>query len=457
MSLINSVLKAFEKGDNFRDYQHASRTFVANNYELQPRYSNLFHVVFNFTPEAARMFDNVTKLEMPMLVKSIGLPTYTINTETHNQYNRQVHSQHKIVYAPVQIIFHDDQKDLIRTLWYRYMSYYYKDSMYEQGGGDYSTDDRYTKRKREDWGYDVGKGRFFSDIRVYSMFQKRFAEYILINPIIESFSHGQHAYDNSGLMEHTMGIAYETVKYSTGIVNNINPKGFGDLHYDTTPSPIGIFGRGAQNSIFFGGGLLEGINSVTDDLASGNLLGAVIKGGIIFNNTRNTNLKDVLFKDAQRAVGKVLRGENPLTGVVVPKVFNAASPNLVSSQKFIGAPGKGVGDPGTVNSNRATVFNPTFYDVDDDVDIPLGNASTILAGTASAAVPRKLSDNNQLERIGDIATSQAQIQKGIINRTKELSAQIQNNPNDQKLINERAALLERYRLESGKAYQENDF
>jgi hypothetical protein len=49
----NTILNALAKGDQIKDFQHAARLFVDNNYELQPRFSNLFHVVFNLTPQAA--------------------------------------------------------------------------------------------------------------------------------------------------------------------------------------------------------------------------------------------------------------------------------------------------------------------------------------------------------------------------------------------------------------------
>ena len=51
-----------------------------------------------------------------------------------------------------------------------------------------------------------------------------------------------------------------------------NPKGFGDIHYDKTPSPIGIFGRGPSNSIFFGGGLIDAANVVVKTIKSPSLL-----------------------------------------------------------------------------------------------------------------------------------------------------------------------------------------
>ena len=62
-----------------------------------------------------------------------------------------------------------------------------------------------------------GNKRFFKNIKIYSMHNHKFAEYTLINPIITSFNHDNHAYANGGLMQHSMSLAYETVKYASWI------------------------------------------------------------------------------------------------------------------------------------------------------------------------------------------------------------------------------------------------
>ena len=438
-----------ERGDNVRDYTHASRTFVDNNYELQPRQSNLFHVVFNFTPDIARSITNIQKLEVPLLVKSAQLPTYSIDIETHNQYNRSVQSQHRITYNPVNITFHDDQKDLIRGLWYKYMSFYYPDSTYQLGKGNYSTDDRYENYQAKGHGYQIGKPRFFSDIRIYSMFQKRFAEYTLVNPIITSFNHGEHAYAEGAFLEHTMALNYETVKYATGFVNNINPRGFGDVHYDNTPSPIGIFGRGPSNSIFFGGGLVDAANVVGKDLASGNILGAITKGAIIFNNTKGANLKDVVFKDLQRAAGEVIRGKNPLTGIVTPLIpsnFTGGISNIFGT----GSRQAPAGDPNKVFSNGSSVFNAQFFGEDfDESDIPVGNSSVTPVKKQTVANIQKLSDVQIIRSPSLPVNTNQDIVNGLNNRITRLSSQINNSSgNTQALERERSNLITRVQLKT---------
>jgi len=453
---VNSILSALSKGDNVRDYQHGARLFVDNNYELQPRYSNLFHVVFNLTAQAAGYFNGVEKLEINMLVKSIDLPSFNIDTQTHNQYNREVHSQHKIHYNPVNVTFHDDQKDLIRSFLYTYTNFYYDDSKYSLGGGSYRTDDRYGGRKDNQWGLSKGNTRFFKDIRVYSMLQKRFAEYILINPIITNFGHDSHAYTNTGLMQHTMQIQYETVKYATGFVNNVNPKGFGDIHYDKTPSPIGIFGRGPSNSIFFGGGLIDAANAVTSDLASGNIIGAIVKGGLIFNNTKDISLKDVFSSDLKRATNKILRGQNPLSDISIPNIFKG------SRQPAAGAIGGGVdrtappGNPRTITSNGVNVFSNSFF----------GNQTTVINKGNTWINPDLASSPATRNSISDFSynsqESSSLFNTKLVNKQRlarwvaERKTRLSNDPTNAKLDKEIYDLKLRLQQEFGKPWIDPD-
>lgn len=336
MTTVNSILKALREGDNVRDYAHASRTFVEGNFDLHPRVSFLFHVVFNFTPEAASIFDNLRKLEIPLLVKSTDLPTFSIDVKNHNQYNRSVTSLHKITYNDLNIKFHDDQKDIIRELWHAYYAFYYGDPRYQVGSRAYTTDDRYGTRGGENWGFQNGNVRFFQDIRIYSMHQQKFAEYTLVNPVISSFNHGNHDYSaRDGILEHSMTLKYETVKYATGFVNSQNPKGFGEIRYDKRPSPIGVFGRGPSNSILFPGGLLDGVNTVAQDLFGGNLLGAIVKGAIIFNNTRDADFGKVIMNDINRAVSDISRGRNIFDSIVIPNPY----PNPTTANDLARTPG----------------------------------------------------------------------------------------------------------------------
>ena len=48
MPSINNFLKGFQDGlPGMKDYQHASRLYVDDNFKLMPKQKFLFHVVFN--------------------------------------------------------------------------------------------------------------------------------------------------------------------------------------------------------------------------------------------------------------------------------------------------------------------------------------------------------------------------------------------------------------------------
>jgi hypothetical protein len=199
-------------------------------------------------------------------------------------------------------------------MWYYYMNYYYKDSSQRyldpnntngsngadaqrQAGFGYNARDIYAKERVgnvNDWGFigeafndgstagaAGGKPAFFRDIRIYGMDQRKFAEYVLINPLITSWSHDQYNYaEGGGTMQNSMTIAYETVKYYSGAVGRAqsggdpNVQGFAtDAHYDKTLSPIA---RPGSNATVFGqGGLLETGAGIIGDLQSGSVLGLI--------------------------------------------------------------------------------------------------------------------------------------------------------------------------------------
>jgi hypothetical protein len=333
-------LKGFLGNNSLRDYQHASRTFTTNAYELKPRYKFLFHVSFTLNTQEipglknAMGSDDITNLSY--VVKTVDLPKYTIDNETLNQYNRKRVIQKKINYDPVNIVFHDDGGDVVRNMWYNYMSYYYKDptqqylapnntngsvgpSANRQAGFGYNSRDIYNDvRQVNDWGYigesfndgtssASGKPPFFRDIRIYGMDQHKFAEYILINPLITSWTHDQYSYaEGAGIMQNTMAIAYETVKYYSGAVGqrrqggDTNVQGFADeAHYDTTPSPLSR--PGGTATVFGQGGLLDAGTGILEDLQSGSVLGlvgAAQKAGRTYNTFKGKNLGSITKSEA---------------------------------------------------------------------------------------------------------------------------------------------------------------
>ena len=287
-----------------RDYQHASKVFRTNAYANAPRLKFLFHVYFTLNtvdiPPLQNIFGTNTST-IGLLVKNIQLPQYQIQTDTLNQYNRKRIVQKKIDYQPIQIEFHDDGNDLIRTLWYNYYSYYYKDpsQKYESqsntngalgvnsnspAGFNYNNRDIYANdRLVNDWGFigesysdgtrsASGKPPFFRDIRIYGFNQHKYAEYVLINPIITTWNHDTYNYsEDGGVMNNTTTIAYETVKYYAGGIGTERPDqnviGFADPNaYDQGPSPLTTLGGTSQ--ITSNGGQLQMGQGQRQDLSA---------------------------------------------------------------------------------------------------------------------------------------------------------------------------------------------
>ena len=344
-SFGQDFLKGFLSTNGLRDYQHASRVFTTNAYELKPRFKFLFHVSFTLNVQeipalrGAMGNDDITNLSY--IVKTVDLPKYNIDNETLSQYNRKRVIQKKINYEPCTIVFHDDGGDVSRNMWYNYMAYYYKDpsqqylapnntngsigpSANRQAGFGYNARDIYNDvRQVNDWGYigesfndgtssATGKPPFFRDIRIYGMDQHKFAEYVLINPLITNWSHDQYSYaEGGGIMQNSMTVAYETVKYYTGAVGkptqggDPNVQGFADgAHYDTTPSPLTRLGNRA--TVFGQGGLLDTGVGILEDLQSGSvlgLIGAAQKAGTAANTFKGKNIA-AIAKSETVAIGK---------------------------------------------------------------------------------------------------------------------------------------------------------
>jgi hypothetical protein len=291
--------------DYLRDYKHASKTFVADGQALAPTNKFLFHVFFTLNtaeiPGLAQAIGGAEgKSRIGMLVKTAQLPSYTFDVEELHQYNRKRYVQRKINYQPVTLTLHDDGSDTVRSMWANYMMYYYSDSDYGYDGQgsntpEYNTRDIYNELRRvNDWGYDgtgFGDGTkppFFKDIKIYGLNRNNFTSYTLINPIIQSFQHDTFDYSaGNGIMQHSITFNYEAVKYGRGKVGS-EVRGFGDpAMYDTTPSPLRA---GTKATLFGQGGILDAGSSILDDLASGNILGAIRTGGSLRNTLKGVNI-----------------------------------------------------------------------------------------------------------------------------------------------------------------------
>ncbi len=320
MPSINNFLKGFQDGlPGMKDYQHASRLYLDNNFKLMPKQKFLFHVVFN-TDESLFVngFNANERYQLNMLVKSADLPKYNMSYEEKVQYNKKMYNATRIAYEPVNITFHDDHADTVNAFWKKYYEYNIADSVNMNNDLTISNtkDDYYnfgTARATTKFGMDTPRERqkpYLKGIEIFVLHKQRFTSMTLVNPVIGSFSHDNlDQADGQGVMNNTMQILYETVIYKSGIVNKNNVPGFATINYDHSPSPLSVLG-GGTNSIFGPGGVVDGIGSVIRNVQSGNILGAILGASNTYNNAKKIKKSDVkeelkgIAKDGILEVGK---------------------------------------------------------------------------------------------------------------------------------------------------------
>jgi hypothetical protein len=350
--IMDTILKGLASTDSVKTYQHATRIFVDSNMLRSPKYAFLFYVMFDYDDSEMGLATPASRAaQIGALCKSAQLPKFTIDTQVNNAYNRQNITQKRIKYDPVTLKFHDDSDDIIREFWYDYMSFYYRDSDYQTP--IYNQDHKYVDRQKETWGYGLRTQQGVNQpqanykplkaIRIYSFYRKRFSEYMLINPTITSFRHGEHTNEGSGLMEHEMTIQYEAVKYSVGYVS---PDNFGDsmlLLYDMTPSALSA---GSTRSIFGQGGLIQTIDNTITDLSNGNYAAAFLKINRATQTFQGSSIKQVLRDEGLDMINRAVRtGTNPLSTVNAPYVAGSSSIGL-------GLVAYAAGGVGSVSNNR---------------------------------------------------------------------------------------------------------
>ena len=186
--------------------------------------------------------------------------------------------------------------------------------------------------------YDAGGSeRILTFIKIYSLHNHRFTEYILVNPTITNFSHGQHSQSStSEFLENTMTVNYETVLYNYGDVKaGAEPSGFATLSYDKQPSPL-TPGGGGTASLLGRGGLLDSATGIASSLqkvdSSGNpdanWAGAALIAGQTFNNFKGKNIGAMAGTELKNIGIGILNGDsNALNRLALPKAQSGNGTN----------------------------------------------------------------------------------------------------------------------------------
>lgn len=333
MPLYNADLKPLAAGTSTHDYDHAKRLYLTDNLRLAPKQTFLYYVCININQDFLNGIFGTgissqglsDQYETGMLVKSVELPKFSLDTKVMNAYNKKTVVQNKINYDPVTLTFHDDAANVVLNFWNDYYTYYYRDSDYESAL--YRAPSTYDLRQRTKWGFSPRNSNlmpFLRDIQIFSLNQKRFTEYRLINPMISSWRHGEHrSSEGAGTMESTMTVQYETVKYRTGYVNPTDVNGFSLLHYDTTPSPIST----STTNIYTDQGVVGVLGGGAVDLArpdgaySGtNLINNYLSVQRAYENLKSVNWGSVAQQTLSQIGVNIVSGaiNGAPNGIVVP-------------------------------------------------------------------------------------------------------------------------------------------
>lgn len=309
---------------NLRDRAHAAKIFIDGNHNLAPKFGFLYYVhIESIMPDVSK--------DIGMLVKSATLPKFSIRTQDGNAYNRTIYTQTRITYEPVNITFHDDNANTVRDFWRNYFSYYYRDTDNSDTNFAAMNYFKYTNdRQFNNWGYTPIRPDqdepFLKKITIYSLHKKRFSAYSLMNPLITSFQHGEHAAGQNELMSHSMTITYESVLYREGKVTNDEP-GFLNLFYDKHPSPLTPAG-GGTSSITGQGGILETIGDIGSDIEKGDIGAAIFKGVHGIKNLGKMDLKNAATSELLEIGKSILQGNDPTKNIFVPNLSGSSDSKL---------------------------------------------------------------------------------------------------------------------------------
>ena len=314
MPKINDFLKGIQNGQpGMKDFRHASRLYIDDNYRLMPKQKFMFHVMIQ-TDESMMVSPHNPQedAQLDMLVKSCDLPRYGMNLEELVQYNKKSYVATRIQYEPVNITFHDDHADTVNAFWKKYYEYHIADSVNAGTTGltisdtkDNAYDDINDKRAYSKFGLDTPKKKkkpYLKSIIIFLLHKQRFTSMQLVNPVIGSFAHDTvDNADGAGTLSNVMQIYYETVLYDSGTVNKTDMPGFATLNYDHEPSPLSVLG-GGTNSIFGPGGVIDGVGSVFKNVREGNVLGAILGASNTYNNAKKIKKKDA--KEELKGIAK---------------------------------------------------------------------------------------------------------------------------------------------------------
>ena len=252
------------------------------------------------------------------------------------------------------------------------------------------------------------KNQYINAIRIYSLHQKRFSEYTLLNPIITGYRHGTHQNGQDGTLENTMTISYETVLYAGGSTRVA--RGFADLFYDKSPSPLTPAG-GGTNSILGPGGIVSAASEAITDGAGGNWGASAFKLVRGYQKNKNVDLVNLAQGELVQAFTNVLRNGGNTGQLNFGAALNATYIPYRGNQAGAGTGFRSAlatqttAAPGSVNSNGLNITGAAAA--------VTGGIASALASNPIAAVGSNIS--------GVLTDAQGVVQGANLNKVIDIS------------------------------------
>jgi hypothetical protein len=303
MSVLDPYLVNTNQDVHLRDARHAHQLFTEYGHAFSPKNPFLYHVVFVPHPAiGSAATSNTVKFqkEIGVLAKSLDLPSFRATIENKQQYNRKKNAQTRIDYQDITVKFHDDNTGATRSMLEEYYKWYYVDGSYNSANGAnnaasgaFDPRDKYAEYVPR-YGLNVKKSSigkevpFFSEIRIYQLALQRWFSYVLVNPLLVQWQHGELSYgDGAGMVENTISVAYESVLYDQGsLEEGGEPVNFTheETRYDNVPSPISYNDPSIGEAYKLTPKLLDSNSNIPSVLASASNSASNVPSSVNFNN-----------------------------------------------------------------------------------------------------------------------------------------------------------------------------
>jgi len=206
---------------------------------------------------------------------------------------------------------------------------------------------------------------FFKSIKISTLTRGEYTTYTLVNPILMSWSHDNvDNSDGQGTMSNSIQVAYEAVFYNQNSITTGpqgEPIGFGQDHYDTTPSPISLEGGGRLGL----GGTISSAVDLYEFIASGeaynNPLLTILQGAQLIGNVRNLSKEGIRQEGINILTGAIGKATGINVSGVAQTFFPKSGGSGGAKDLLIAAAGVGIVSA-VANSPSFLKNNPAALD-----------------------------------------------------------------------------------------------